>query len=270
MVFALGLFLVQYRGMTDKQGKEQALEKYFKNKSDEISVLKGDKAELYKKLKTITDYYIGVLHQLRGYHQDSIMGFSAYLKNTEKIQQDSIRDLNMTIEEIDKVQMIYSSGAPDDPEAVMIHECTQGQLKERLQKGALNEILLGYFCLSMIYDFWEDVRGLLAGELKIEKNSIVADVFGDIRNLRNDIMHHKGVATRQNVGKNKMFTWFKEGEIILLTAERLDEVIAKIFDFINDFIYSHVGHKPYADYSLSLVSKRRQMEHIRDGNMKVQ
>ena len=105
--------------------------------------------ELYEKLKAVTDYYIQVLHDIKGYHLDALLGFQAYLKNFEQQQIESLALVNIPILEMDKAQMIYSTGAPDDPNALMMHECTQGELKERLKKGGFNENFTGNFAWQL-------------------------------------------------------------------------------------------------------------------------
>ena len=258
-------------GTKSGQPKSQVVVDYFLNKEAEQTWADKDKHELYKKLKGITNYYVLVLHQLKGYHQDSLSGFQAYLKDFEASQISSCQKLNLSISEVDKAQLIYmTGGAPNDPKVIMHHECTQGELKTRLGKGNLNENLLGYFCLSMMYEYWEDIRGKLAVASGLDSKDIVSDIFGDMRNLRNDIVHNKGVASKKYSDSNKLLKWFKEEEIILITTEKLDEITGKIFDFMSEFVLECTGHKPYMDYSLSQIAKQRQMEHIRDNNMKVQ
>ena len=258
-------------GTESGQPKSQVVIDYFLNKEAEQSWTDQDKHELYKKLKGITNYYIFALHQLKGYHLDSLAGFRARLKEIETSQIQSSQSSGLPISEMDKAQYIYmAGGAPNDPNVIWHHESTQGELKARLGKGRLNENLLGYFCLSMMYEYWEDVRGKLATALGIESKLIVADIFGDMRHLRHDIVHNKGRATEKYSVSNKTLTGFKNGDVILITGEYLEAITAKIFDFMNEFILERTGHKPYMDYSLSQIAKQRQMEHIRDNNMKVQ
>ena len=38
------------------------------------------------------------------------------------------------------------------------------------------------------------------------------DLLGDIRLLRNDIVHHGGIATKANSGRCKILQWFNDGD----------------------------------------------------------
>lgn len=226
--------------------------------------------QLYLKLKKITDFYIQVLHNLMGYYIDSTQGFSAYLKSFKKQQVDSGLRVGLAISELDKAQLIYSTGAPDDPKALMLHECTQGELKHRLQKDGFNLVLTGQFCLINMYEYWEGiVRREIAKVLGIEPNELKSDIFGDIRHLRHDITHNHGLASKNYTCKNKIITNYRNNNPINITEATLHKIVAEIFDYFNSLVETKTGKKPYTDYSLSQTSKQRQMEHIEAGNMKV-
>ena len=47
------------------------------------------------------------------------------------------------------------------------------------------KILLAILLGSYV-QYWEDIRGKLADILKVDRDAITADIFGDIRNLRHE------------------------------------------------------------------------------------
>jgi len=74
--------------------------------------------------------------------------------------------------------------------------------------------------LALIYSRWEDhYRPALAHIVGAEPKAVVSDVMGDIRHLRNDVTHHRGIATKANTGRCKVLTRFKAGDRIRLTPE---------------------------------------------------
>ena len=225
--------------------------------------------ELYNKLKPVTDKYIWLLHQLKGYHIDSLYGFKAYLKEVKAFQTTSSRHLKLPIStsDLDKAGMIYATGDPTDPNAIITHECTQGELKDRLKKGGLNENLVGQFCLVMAYEYWEKVRGSIADILQVDRSNIKSDIFGDLRHIRHDIVHNIGTATKEHSEKAVILKWFKDGDPIIISGKNLDVVIGNIFDYLNNLIRDNTGQIPYSENSLSLTGKARQMRYIKEGKM---
>lgn len=225
--------------------------------------LKMANQELYNKLKAVTDKYIGILHQLKGYHIDSLFGFKAYLKEIQALQVQSSRQLNTSINTLDKRGIVYAQGDPTDPSALVTHECTQGELKGRLKKGGLNENMVGQFCLVMAYEYWEKVRGSIADILKKKRNDIKSDIFGDMRYIRHDIVHNIGIATKENSAKAFLLKWFKNGDPIIINDPQLDIVIGHIFDYLNQLVRDNTGLTPYPENSLSLTGKAKQMRQIK-------
>jgi hypothetical protein len=53
----------------------------------------------------------------------------------------------------------------------------------------------------------------------VDKKQVRSEVMGDIRNLRNDVIHHRGIATAKNTGKCKILTKLSVGDMILLRPE---------------------------------------------------
>ncbi len=225
--------------------------------------------DLYRKLKAITDRYVWMLHQLKGYHIDSLQGFKAYLKEFTASQAVSSRQLNIPISQIDKASLIYAAGAPTDQNATITHECTQGELKDRLRKGGLNETLVGQFCIVMAYEYWEQIRGDIADALQTKRGDIKSDIFGDIRHFRHDIVHNIGTATKAHSEKAVILNWFKDGTPIIIDNENLDTIIGEIINYFNQLIQNNTGEIPYADNSLSLAGKAKQMKYIKAGKMKI-
>lgn len=75
---------------------------------------------------------------------------------------------------------------------------------------------LGQQWVVTTFSEWEErVRPALAAALDLEKNEVVLPILGDLRNWRNDIVHHSGVATAKNTGRNHVLTRFTPGDQIV-------------------------------------------------------
>jgi hypothetical protein len=78
----------------------------------------------------------------------------------------------------------------------------------------------------LIYTQWEhNFRPRFAAALGTPLEEVKDDLMGDIRLLRNDVIHHHGIATKDHSGRCKLLRWFEPGERILITYEQ-------VFDFM--------------------------------------
>ena len=74
------------------------------------------------------------------------------------------------------------------------------------------------------------------------------DPMGDLRRIRNDLVHNAAVASVEETGKCKVLTWFQPGETMVLGMRH-------VLDFLNQmgFMTTHPGylsHGPAASWSL--------------------
>jgi hypothetical protein len=72
---------------------------------------------------------------------------------------------------------------------------------------------------------WEyDVRPKLAASFGCQTSDVRVALMGDLRRIRNDILHHQGVATEENSGKCELLGhWFPPGSEIAITGEHIYE-----------------------------------------------
>ena len=76
-----------------------------------------------------------------------------------------------------------------------------------------------------LYALWDDAyRPRLAALHVRPENDEKYDLFGDLRRLRNDAVHHGGIATSEETGKCVPLThWFQPGQMILLKGPHFAE-----------------------------------------------
>jgi hypothetical protein len=119
----------------------------------------------------------------------------------------------------------------------------QGEVKERTARDGINYILMGRLCVVHAFGYWEaylraEVRTALGFE-----NSPKNDFWGDMRLLRNAILHNKGKAN-PDFDKMKVFKWFKPGDQINLDFEKVKMIFAQMANFRN---YLHALSLPPHD-----------------------
>ncbi|TWP32105.1 hypothetical protein [Leekyejoonella antrihumi] len=74
--------------------------------------------------------------------------------------------------------------------------------------------------LALMFARWEaHYRPAFADANGVDQKEVHSDVIGDIRNLRNGVIHHRGIATAKNTGRCKVLTKFSVGDKVLLRPE---------------------------------------------------
>lgn len=112
----------------------------------------------------------------------------------------------------------------------------QGDMKERLKDNGANTVLLGRQCLVSVYAYWEEylraevgkALGVLAGDAngrseesrKILNQHVREDFWGDIRYIRNAIVHNNGTATSE-IARCRVLRWFMPGQSVDLRLEHM-------------------------------------------------
>jgi hypothetical protein len=118
-------------------------------------------------------------------------------------------------------------GNPQEPGTHRLGWVPALQLPALLCKDGLIEHRLNEQWLINLYTFWDGVyRPLIAEQRGVPVNEVVVPPIGDVRHLRNDIIHHRGIATRDNSGKCAVFQhWVVVGRPIIITTDRVHELL---------------------------------------------
>ncbi len=114
----------------------------------------------------------------------------------------------------------------------------QGEVKKRTARNEpkSNYILMGHLCVVQAFAYWETyLRKKIRIALGVPdlKKHVSCDFWGDMRNIRNAILHHNGIATSKMSKKMKLLTWFKPGEFIDLDFDKMKFIFSQMADFRN-------------------------------------
>jgi hypothetical protein len=113
----------------------------------------------------------------------------------EAIRAQSKAKLNMTDEDLDKLPCIYGEGDPNTTTNPPLFLSSQGAFRQRISPGGPDSIICGQMCIVIIYQVWEEhFRGVIAARMGVKSEELTFDVMGDIRSLRQSIVHHSGRA----------------------------------------------------------------------------
>ncbi|WP_156928476.1 hypothetical protein [Bradyrhizobium sp. th.b2] len=171
--------------------------------------------------------------------------FATWLEDSQRRSLEMFRGHEngpTTVEELDNTSFLYGTGDPNKPEEVRVqHESTQGEVKARNQQHGVNCRTVSRVLIITIYQFWEDhYRQQFANLVGKAKNEIASDFFGDIRHLRNDIIHHRNFAS-ERVAKCKRLKYFEPGDEIFLSQDEAIEVMSELRAALDELCIEFTG-----------------------------
>lgn len=176
--------------------------------------------------------YIEEAHAL---YLDSVVGYELLYQSLEE-HQDQVRAILGSHEHAEKefqdtCSISYGHlGGGDRPIVSTSPVMRQGELRVRIEADGRNAQILGSMLVVSAYAYWEEylrieigkAKGLLSDDAKNSKETreilnktVVSDFWGDLRHLRNSIVHSHGIAN-SDMAKCKVIKWFSPGDRIVL------------------------------------------------------
>ena len=184
-------------------------------------------------MKNPIDEFIEVIDEIYGLFLDSNRGFSTILKELVEGQPKTCKQLNLSLDELDKASYIYGEGNPNLPESYILHKCTQGEFKTRNKKGGKNSIIIGNLSTSQIYNYWKDYYRKKISEFLKKENNIDSPIFKDLRYYRQSIIHKRGIAIKE-IEKCKILKWHKHDEVIKIDEEKFETIVREVKSFLEE------------------------------------
>jgi len=189
--------------------------------------------------------------RIHGFYLDAVAGFSFVHSRIEQDQariRQLIDDIEISSETFQDTRMFsYSMVFSKEFCGSGIHHATQGEVKSRNRPGGMNYIILGQLCVVSFFDYWNDYLrkeyAIAKGALNSQENDqkkidmILADharddFWGDMRHLRNSIVHNGGIAN-SDIAKCKLITWFSPKQEINLTPVMMRSVFLAVLQSRN-------------------------------------
>ena len=191
--------------------------------------------------------YAEIVDDAYALYLDAGAAMTRFVTFLEQQQRDTLarfkgqKDAPQTIEQLDQTSFIYGKGDPNAPSAQIQHVSKQGEVKERNRGNGKNAKTVSRVVILTIYQFWEDhYREEFAKALEKSKNEVASDFFGDIRNIRNDMIHHRNIASGR-VLKCKLLKYFGVGDEIYLEKEEVMELMVQFRTALDDLCVQASG-----------------------------
>ncbi len=99
----------------------------------------------------------------------------------------------------------YGTKPPTEPGSRPLQMSTRREVRDRNRSNGLNQILLGNLSIAFIYQMWEDKYRLQFSNAFClsNKDDLKVDIFGDLRYIRQSIIHNQGIAVSDNETERK-------------------------------------------------------------------
>jgi hypothetical protein len=125
--------------------------------------------------------------------------------------------------------LYFGLGDPNEAASRQYARWKVSELSQRLAQDGPVVAELGRQWLILIFTQWDsNFRPRLAAALGVEVAQLKVPVFGDLRHMRNDLLHNGGVASKDHTGRCESLHWFEPGKPIVITAEQIAEFMENV------------------------------------------
>jgi hypothetical protein len=160
--------------------------------------------------------FLGFLAEASGTHAFSLAAL--------QLQRRQLQSLPVTNPENPDPMIGWGEGNPNIPGQI---KSRPGWRRSRYLKNTEHDGVcsryLGWAWITLVFDRWEDdFRHRFAKEMSCSHGHVMCDAMGDLRHLRHDVTHSKGIATRNESGKCVLLRdWFAIGGYIEVDISRV-------------------------------------------------
>lgn len=206
----------------------------------------------YIRLHDLFNEFAEKLEELNALYSDSLAGYELIHSEIESHQADIRRLMGdheyASQDHQDKCLIDYPDFAGREHFLFsMSPMMKQGDLRRRVEKQGENSFSLANMILVSVYTYWDEhLRIEIAKAMRLISESaknddatkyvlrkhLSFDVWGDIRHLRQSIVHHKGIAYG-DIDKCKVLKWFSPGDIVRLDHARMFKIFSLMASFRN-------------------------------------
>jgi hypothetical protein len=168
------------------------------NLSEEIAV-QAKEGFMREAFDDVIRDYIDFLNRQVGAYMDALAGFAGHHTRIERQVHRINRPVNSHVDNKEQRVVVYASYEdPTQPDVIHNRIIRAIDYIAANSKGGSNEQQHSQAILVFLFTYWEDeIRPRLAASKGAELQKIQSDIMGDLRILRNVILHSKGIIRSQ-------------------------------------------------------------------------
>lgn len=158
------------------------------------------------------------LNDATGVHTYAVEGVQCFMERLEQSWQGSPK----TTEDS---RMTMGVGDPNDPKHRGYQSYTVRETREKGRRGGWFDRQLGQQWIVIVIATWEEeYRERLAQAIGCEKKDVVDAAFADMNQMRNDVVHHRGISGKNN----SCLSWFPKHAEINVTTDHVIEFLQMV------------------------------------------
>ncbi len=138
--------------------------------------------------------YIDFINRQVGIYMDALAGFAGHHVRIERQIHRILRPSKSGIDDRNKVVVCTSYEDPAQPDVIHNRIIRASDYLKANSENGSNAQQISQAVIVFLYSYWEEgVRPRLAATMDVEVSEIRSDIMGDLRVLRNVILHSKGI-----------------------------------------------------------------------------
>jgi hypothetical protein len=200
--------------------------------------------------------FIDFVNRQSGVYMDCVAGFQG---NTVRIRRQVARvqrPVGREIKDGRPVMMYTSFEDPSSPDVIHHRIIRAEEFLAVNSEGSFNEQQVCWSIIVFLFAYWdEEVRPRIAAVRSVKVDDVKVDALGDLRIIRNSIIHNKGVLSASDHARlKKLGSELKPGERIAFSSDGMHKVFVAVKHAIAEIINTYVGHLPGAPDPSQIVS----------------
>jgi hypothetical protein len=203
--------------------------------------------------RTVTEAYDDLLHEYIdfvnrqvGVYMDALAGFEGHHTRIERQIHRTIRPINSGIDNDGQHVVVCASYEdPTKPDVILNRIIRASDYIAANAKGGSNAQQLSQAVLVFLFTYWEyEIRPRLAALKNVELKEIRSDIMGDLRILRNAILHAKGIIRPdKHKGLKKLSDMFVIDQPVHISYESMHQIFILIKQDCARMIFEWLGVK---------------------------
>jgi hypothetical protein len=198
----------------------------------------------HKEFNDVVYDFIAFINQQVGVYVDACAGFSG---NCVRVERQVFRIQKRVDKKIgpdgQPIMVMASFENPTQPDVIHHRIIRADEFIHVNSEGGSNEQQLIQNVLVCLYTHWEDeIRPRLAAIKGVDKSEIKLDIVGDLRLIRNIILHAKGIVREDKHQEfKKIKDMFTVDQKIVLTNDNVHQIFVRLKQGAAEMIYSFYG-----------------------------
>jgi len=190
--------------------------------------------------------YIDFVNRQVSVYMDALAGFAGHRTRVERQVHRISRAIKSSIDNTGQRVVVRASYEdPTQPDVIHNRIIRASDYIAANSENGSNAQQHSQAVLVFLFAYWdEEIRPRLATLKKVESREIESDIMGDLRLLRNDILHNKGIiSTNTTNGLEKLCDMFVVDQPIHISYENMHRIFVLIKQDCVRMLFEWLGVK---------------------------